>query len=90
MLSIFSISCQSTKTNEIDVNTAQYDFPVLYNEEDVDVSTSENGDVTVTSKADGSVVFYFNNSSKMVAVPLWYWKKIIRYGVNTGGELPTP
>lgn len=34
---------------------------------------------------DGSLIIMYEADAKVVVMPLWYWKKIIRYGIDTGG-----
>lgn len=41
-------------------------------------------DVTVLN-SDGKTVFYFDAEKETVTIPLWYWNKILRYGIDTGG-----
>ena len=81
MLSIFLTSCQSTITS----NSTGFDFPVLYDEFTSSVSTDTKGNVTVVGNENDDMLFFFNNTEKTVTIPLWYWKKLVRYGIDTGG-----
>ena len=36
-------------------------------------------------QSDGTCVVKYDASTDTVSMPLWYWKKIVRYAVDTGG-----
>lgn len=57
-----------------------YRFPDLGEERR---EVTEEG-VTAYGK-DGKEVFRFDAESDTVTIPLWYWQKILRYGIDTGG-----
>lgn len=57
-----------------------YRFPDLGEERR---EVTEKG-VTAYGK-DGKAVFVFDAESDTVTIPLWYWQKILRYGIDTGG-----
>ena len=57
-----------------------YRFPGLGEERR---EVTEKG-VTAYGK-DGKEVFRFDAEKETVTIPLWYWQKILRYGIDTGG-----
>lgn len=57
-----------------------YRFPDLGEERR---EVTEKG-VTAYGK-DGKAVFVFDAESDTVTIPLWYWQKILRYGIDSGG-----
>lgn len=67
-------SCKTTG------NVEGYRFPDLGEERR---EVTEKG-VTAYGK-DGKAVFVFDAESDTVTIPLWYWQKILRYGIDTGG-----
>ena len=67
-------SCKTTR------NVEGYRFPDLGEERR---EVTEKG-VTAYGK-DGKAVFVFDAEKETVTIPLWYWQKILRYGIDTGG-----
>jgi hypothetical protein len=67
-------SCRTTG------NISGYTFPDLGEKERI----VTDKDITVLN-GSGKTVFYFDGEKETVTIPLWYWNKILRYGIDTGG-----
>lgn len=67
-------SCRTTG------NISGYTFPDLGEKERI----VTDKDITVLNES-GKTVFYFDGEKETVTIPLWYWNKILRYGIDTGG-----
>lgn len=67
--------CKTTEKN-----VEGYSFPDLGEERR---EVTERG--VIAYGKDGKAVFVFDAESDTVTIPLWYWQKILRYGIDTGG-----
>lgn len=79
ILTAFCLSLTSCETTSPATKT--YTFPSLGGERS---EVDEKGNVTEFDK-DGNTVFYYDRESDTVTLPYWYFKKLVEYGIDTGG-----
>lgn len=67
-------SCKTTEKSGI------FSFPDLGEERR---EVTEDG--VKVYNAEGKCVFAYSVEGDTVTIPLWYWNKLLRYGIDTGG-----
>lgn len=46
----------------------------------------DNGDVLITDKY-GALIMRYNRETDTVTMAHWYWKKVLRYAIDTGATV---
>lgn len=67
----------SCKTSE---KSGSFSFPDLGEER-----REETAEGIKVYNIEGKCVFSYSVEGDTVTIPLWYWNKLLRYGIDTGG-----
>lgn len=67
-------------TSCVTTETKSYPFPSLGEER-----REETAEGIKVYNIEGKCVFFYSVEGDTVTIPLWYWNKLLRYGIDTGG-----